>query len=112
MPDFSKKFQSNWLKMDESVHHGDTITFQSAGNDEGTVDDPKVIFDVTVGTDVKTFKFQMNRTNYRETSKLYGVNTDAWVGKTMEVIRTSNRNPRTGERVPSIELVAPGKEGI
>lgn len=61
------------------------------------------------GTPTEVKKFTLNKSNFEAVSKLYGTNSDNWVGKEMEVAKVKVRNPQTGTMVDSIALVAPTK---
>jgi hypothetical protein len=112
--ELGKYYTGGFLKIGENVKHGDYIRFDNEGENQGDEAEPKIVFNVTVIRDneeVCEAKFQMNKTNFRATSSLYGSESSEWVGKMMEVTKIKARNPKTGMSVDSIELVAPGKEG-
>jgi hypothetical protein len=105
MPEIS--FPSEWLKINNNVKNGDTIRFTDAGtqNDEGNY-----IFNVQIihqGELTEIKKFQLNKTNFDSVSKLYGTNSDKWVGKEMGVEKIKQRKPGSSDMVDSILLVEP-----
>ena len=90
------------------MEDGDKIMFTDVGtfNEENE----RYVFVVEIiknGEAVEKKKFTLNKGNYEATKALYGENSDAWVGKVMQVAKTRVRNPQTGLKVDSIELVAP-----
>lgn len=102
------KFHSDWLKIGDNVLQGDTIQFL----DVGEVDEnDRHNFTVAVfrnGELVEpTKKFTLNKGNFKAISALYGTNSDAWVGKEMNVVSVKVRNPQLGTLVDSIALVPP-----
>lgn len=115
MPDLNKEFPSQWLKVNVDVKNGDTLTFTDAGKvTTDGVDDkgnPKRRLDIHVKVDKTGVEKSMtiNATNRKRLVKSWGENTDNWVGKTAEVIVEKKTNPRSGELVDSISLIAAGK---
>lgn len=110
MPEIS--FPSEWLKINNNVWNGDLIRFTDVGtqNDEGNY-----IFNVQIihaGKPTEVKKFQLNKTNFDAVSKLYGTNSDAWVGKEMSVEKIKQRKPGSSEMVDSILLVAPAADPL
>lgn len=105
MPEIS--FPSEWLRINNNVWHGDNIRFTDAGtkNEEGNY-----IFNVQIihnGLPTEVKKYQLNKTNFESVSKMYGTNSDKWVGKEMGVEKIKQRKPGSGEMVDAILLVAP-----
>ena len=104
------KFPSKFLKPGINCEEGDVIRFLDIpvmdAEDKlmGTVGIIPVGFKEM--TDKK--KFQINKTNFKAISALYGTNTDNWKGKEMQIHIGSANNPQTGEEVPSIKLKAVG----
>lgn len=106
------KFDSAYLKGDVNVYKGDSIRFLNAGeyDKNGQLTINVGIIPKGIG-DVKEQKlFSLNKRNYEATAKVFGKNTDDWVDKEMEVNVIETENPRTGELVPAVRLVAPRKE--
>ncbi len=106
------KFDSAYLKGDVNVYKGDRIRFLNAGeyDKNGQLTINVEIIPKGIG-DVKEQKlFSLNKRNYEATAKVFGKNTDDWVGKEMEVNVIETENPRTGELVPAVRLVQPRKE--
>ena len=64
---------------------------------------PKGFSQMTVQT-----KCQVNKTNYKAVSAIYGEDCADWVGKEVQIKRVMANNPKTGEEVPSIKFVAVG----
>lgn len=99
------KFPTDWLKINDNVHDGDTIRFIDAGVlDEET---ERYTFMVEIfhdGIQTETKKFGLNKTNFKVVSALYGTNSDAWIGKEMLVNKFKTRNPQTGLMVDAIAL--------
>lgn len=110
------KFTSEWLKAGDNVRQGDHIRFL----DEGHKDEKdQWVFKVGVivggsGEISVTKKFSLNKKNFNAISKVYGSNSDKWLGKEMRVTVIKVENPKTGDIVPAVRLQAPGvvEEGI
>ena len=101
-------FPSEWVKIGVNVKQGDTIRFLDAGTLDPETE--RYIFQVEIysnGLMTEVKKFNLNKTNYKVISALYGSNSDAWVGKEMIVNSVKTRNPQTGLLVDSIALTAP-----
>ena len=105
-----KHFASPFLKASD-VKQGTLLQFTNAGSLKGEGDDARFQIGVTIlttsGKSLKEKLFTVNRTNYRTISSVYGSDTEEWIGKTMQCNITKVRNPKTGERVDSIELSLP-----
>ncbi len=108
------KFPSDFLKMNINCKHGDIIKFKDAGtqNDKGQWTFVVEIYHNAAYQEDK--KFSLNKGNFNNVSALYGTNSDAWVGKEMEVNLIKSRNPQTGLMVDSVLLMEPAKlpEGL
>lgn len=104
------KFKSQWLKAGDNVSQGDNIRFL----DEGEQDkDENWVFIVGIVPDGKgditeQKKFQLNKRNFDQVAKLYGTNSDNWTGKEMKVRVVKVENPKSGEMVKAVRLIAPG----
>lgn len=106
------KFPSKFLKAGINCEEGDVIRFLDAASMD--IDENLT---VTVGIIPKGFsqmteqkKFQINKTNFKAISALFGTNSDKWVGKEMQIHVGTANNPKTGEDVPAIKLKAVGGE--
>lgn len=103
-------FPSAWLKAGVNVNQGDNIRFL----DEGEQDkNDNWVFLVGIVPDGKNEiteqkKFQINKKNFDAVAKIYGTNSDNWVGKEMKVRVVKVMNPRTDEMVKAVRLIAPG----
>ncbi len=104
------KFPSKFLKAEVNANEGDIIRF---------LDIPKMDLDDnlvgTVGIIPMGFKemteqkkFQINKTNFKAISKLFGTNTDNWKGKEVQIHIGTANNPNNGEEVASIKVKAVG----
>lgn len=105
-------FPSPWLKINENVKSGDTIRFIDSGKWESEPGrDDRYVITVAVfrGKDLieADKKFNLNKTNFKAVSALYGTNSDNWLNKDMTVAAIKARNPQTGQAVDSILLEAP-----
>lgn len=101
-------FPSRFLKMNVNTKHGDKIKFLDAGKLDDETE--RYTFNVAIirdGVQIDTKEFNLNKTNYNAVLPLYGNNSDAWVGKEMEVNLIKTRNPQTGGMVDSVLLTAP-----
>lgn len=104
------KFDSKFLKIGVNIEEGDVIRFL----DEGYKDDEgNWIFMVGVRPNgfkemTAQKKFQLNKTNFKSVSALYGTNSDEWVGKEMQIKQGVANNPNSGEEVPALRLVPVG----
>lgn len=66
------------------------------------------ILDVAVkgGNKLQTFSFGLNKTNTKVLVKQFGsTNTDVWVKGEFKVHAVKHKNPKTGEMVPSWEVI-------
>ena len=104
------KFPSKFLKAGVNIEEGDIIRFLDI-----PAFDAENHLVATVGIMPKGFsqmteqkKFQINKTNFKAISALYGTNSDNWKGKEMEVHIGTANNPQTGTEGPSIKLKAVG----
>lgn len=103
------KFDAVWLKANGNVYAGDNIRFLDAGEQDK---DKNWVFLVGVIPQgdkeiAVQKKFQLNRTNFKKVSKIYGTNSDKWVGKEMKIKFVEVTNPRTGEEQEGIRLIDP-----
>lgn len=101
-------FPSEWAKIGVNVKAGDSLRFV----DVGTFDEEEERWNFKVeiysnGLLTDTKKFNLNKTNFKIVSSLYGSNSDAWLGKDVLVNLIKVRNPMTGLLVDSIALSAP-----
>lgn len=107
-------FPSSWLKIDKNCEHGDIITFVDGGavvpNGTDEKGNPRSTLNITVKVDRtgEEKKFSLNAGNRQAVRSIYGPNVSDWIGKSMEIVKVRVNNPRTGEKVWSIELVQPG----
>ena len=98
------KFPSRFLKAEDNIDHGENITFVDTGKHD---EDERWIFKVRIPSgEVKLFS--LNKRNFDSIRKIYGSNSDNWVGKQMTVRIVDVENPKTGEMVKGIRLVGPG----
>src|SRR3990167_23439 len=104
------KFESDWLKAKDNVNQGDRIKFVNAGvpNEKGDWIFNVTVIEKTSGNMLYQKKFQLNKTNWKTIKKVYGENSDNWVGKEMEVIIVKVNNPSTGKFVYTVRLIPPG----
>lgn len=105
-----------WLRP-EDVKPESTLVFLNVGETgkiagkEGEADTETFEIDVELPSG-ETRKWTMNKTSQRAIAQIYGINTDAWKGKTVEVY-VSKQNVRGAEkeviyaRVPKMEPQAP-----
>lgn len=106
MPEIS--FPTEWLKINENVNNGDHIKFLNAGVLDGEKDAWEFDVQVYKGKEAGvTKKFNLNKTNFKAISALYGTNSDNWVGKFMRIEKVKARNPQLGTMVDSILLIEP-----
>ncbi len=101
-------FPSEFLKINVNTKHGDKIKFKDAGKLDP--ENERYTFMVEIyrnGEHLEDKKFTLNKTNFTAISDLYGTNSDAWIGKEMEVNLIKSRNPQTGAPVDSILLTKP-----
>lgn len=111
MPNLNDTFESEWLKANVNVKHGDIIKFVDAGHVSDNNGKPRLDIIVKVSSTGKEKKLTVNATNRKRLQKMFGPNTDNWVGKEVEVVVSKRNNPSTGDLVDGIDLVAPGKYG-
>ena len=98
------RFKSEWLKAEDNIFHGENIVFMNTGeqNEKG-----EWVFMVETPKGEKK-KFSLNKRNFEAIRKIYGSNSDKWVGKEMAVRIIDVENPKTGELVRAVRLIAPG----
>ena len=117
MPDLTRDFDSEWLKANLNVNDGDHIRFLDKGTSSPDKEDPLkrnwtfLVGVVRDGMVAVQKKFQLNRSNFKAVSSLYGTNSDKWVMKEMTVNVVKRQNPRTGEMTKGIALSPPGVRG-
>ena len=109
--DSRRYMDSEWLKAGINVEDGDLIRFLDEGKNEVNKEgQDQLVFTVGVVRDGKVVaqkKFQLNRTNNKSVSALYGYDTKGWVDKEMKAVIVQRQNPK-GELVDSVALVPPG----
>lgn len=82
-------------------------TVKSVGNSTFETDgETKSVrtLEVQIGNDVKSFS--LNKTNVSNMASAFGRNVTNWVGKTITLTSTQKTNPKTGQAVDSIIIVA------
>lgn len=102
------KYPSKWVKIGVNIEDGDRIQFTDAGAFDP--ENENYTFNVIIvheGLPGETKKFALNKGNFKIVSALYGSNSDAWVGKQMQVNKIRVRNPQLNAMVDGIELAAP-----
>ena len=110
MPNLRQSFAGVWLKINENCKHGNILRFLDAGTNEGNEEQAKWVFLVGIvenGQVGSQKKFTLNKTNYNETAKVFGDNTDNWINKEMQINAVKVRNPKTNSYVDGIMLTAP-----
>ena len=116
MPDYSKEFDSPFVKAGANTKQGDHLRFLDAGEkrqNKKELDKVDIVFNVAIVRNGKVTAqklFSLNKTNFKAVSKVYGSNSDDWIDKEMMVNIVKRQNPQ-GEVVDAIALSAPGALG-
>src|SRR3990167_7717566 len=98
------KYPSRFLKAEDNISHGENIIFVDIGKQD---EEERWIFKVKIPSgEIKLFS--LNKRNFDSIRKIYGSNSDKWVGKEMTERIVDVENPKTGELVKGIRLVGPG----
>ena len=109
--DSREHMDSEWVKAGINVEDGDLLRFLDSGKDEVNKEGKnQLVFMVGIVRDgevIKQKKFQVNITNNKAISALYGYETKDWEGKEMKVVIVKRQNPK-GELVDGVALVPPG----
>ncbi len=95
---------SKYLKGSELQGKLQKATIVGVG--QNTFQDGRTVRQLTVriGTDEKIFS--LNKTNTSLLAQNYGRNTRSWIGKSIGLTSTKRNNPKTGQLVDAIVIVA------
>ncbi len=109
MANYKDKLDSEWLKANVNIKHGDIIRIIDDTEDaEGNI--VLTVGIVEDGELTKQKKFQLNRTNLKTVAKVYGFESEKWKNKDFQVSVYKARNPQTGELVDAILLSLPNMQ--